>query len=431
MQTSFEAPPSPCPCAFSEPTSLPATCGASAFLAFMSIVEGVLKSQCELVDPLRCAPHAEHRSVFDFIVVGAGSGGSVVASRLSEIRRWNVLLLEAGGPEPTAAQAPAMYFNYHGSRIDWNFITEPEEGACLNMPERRCRWPRGKVMGGTSVLHGMMYVRGSPRDYDQWWAKDAGLGPEWAFRGVLPHFIRSEDNLEMADMDAGYHGQGGPLTVQRFPHRPPLADVLLAAGREMGVPTVSDLNGARGDPSKSRWLPTGEAFAIAQATVRNGSRLSLSRAYIRPALRRGWGNLRVKTGARVTKVIVSGGSARGVEYFSEEDGKVHSVYATKEVIVCAGAVQTPQLLMLSGIGPKEHLEEVGIPVVKDLPGVGSNLHNHVSAHVVFELPADVAMESGTSLGVESLAEYMATRTGPMSSTGLSQVFRALEFLLHH
>ncbi|XP_046386750.1 glucose dehydrogenase [FAD, quinone]-like [Ischnura elegans] len=419
-----------CPCATSEPPSLPATCGASTYIIFMSIVEGVLKTQCELVDPLQCmqddvkGEEEEQPFVYDFIVVGAGSAGSVVASRLSELRRWKVLLLEAGGPEPTAAQPPAMYFNYHGSGIDWDFETEPQEMACLAMPGRRCRWPRGKVMGGTSVLNGMMYVRGSPRDFDIGWAQDAGLGHEWSFRGVLPFFMKSEDNQDMADMDAGYHKQGGLLTIQRFPHQPPLADVLLAAGREMGIPTLSDLNGLRGDVTASRSAgSTGEGFAIAQATIRNGSRLSMARAFLRPSLDRGWGNLKILTRARVTKVIMSGGAARGVEYVSENDPqrRVHRVYATKEVILSAGAVQTPQILMLSGIGPREHLQEMGIPLVKDLPGVGSNLHNHVSAHVAFELPADDAMESGTILGHDTLEEYMQKRTGPMSSTGLSQV----------
>ncbi|XP_071448649.1 glucose dehydrogenase [FAD, quinone]-like [Hetaerina americana] len=419
----------PCPCASTEPPSLPATCGASAYITFMSIVESVLKTQCELVDPLRCKYNAKKDDIFrpfvyDFIVVGAGSAGSVVASRLSELRRWNVLLLEAGGPEPTAAQVPAMYFNYHGSGIDWDFKTEPQEMACLSMPGRQCRWPRGKVMGGTSVINGMMYVRGSPRDFDVGWAQEAGLGPEWSFRNVLPFFMKSEDNQDISDMDAGYHKQGGLLTIQRFPHKPPLADILLAAGREMGIPTLSDLNGVRGDPTASRSVgSTGEGFAVAQATIRNGSRLSTARAFLRPSLDRGWGNLRVLTRARVARVLVSGGAARGVEFISEDDPErqVQRVYATKEVILCAGAVQTPQILLLSGIGPKEHLEEMGIPVAKDLPGVGSNLHNHVSAHVPFELPADDVMESGTALGEDTLTEYLQKRTGPLSSTGLSQV----------
>ncbi|CAG2059165.1 unnamed protein product, partial [Timema podura] len=342
----------------------------------------------------------------DFIVVGGGSGGSVVASRLSEVAHWQVALLEAGGPEPTENQVPAMYLNHHGpSNINWDFKLDPQTSACLGYKGACCHWPRGKVMGGTSVLHGMMYMRGHPWDYDRWMA----LGVDsWTFKDVLPYFIKSEDNRQIGTVaEPQYHGTGGYLTVQRFPDKPPLVDAILAGARELGCDTNLDLNGKRQ-----------LGFSVTQATVRNGVRLSLAKAFIHPIL--GRKNLRISLHSMVTKVIVDPITRRalGVQYRRRGETFTRTLIARKEVILCAGAIQSPQLLLLSGIGPASELLRVGVPVVYNLPRVGKNLMNHVS----FTLNCWVSGETAYQrLNKKTLNQFLHTRSGPMASTGLSQL----------
>lgn len=193
---------------------------------------------------------------YDFVVIGSGSGGSVVGGRLSEVAQWKVLVLEAGGDEPPGSQVPAMVTNFFDDpHMDWNYKTEPEPVACQGFPEKRCTWHRGKVLGGCSVINGMMYMRGQPKDYDNW-ASAGNTG--WSYNEILPDFLKSEDNLEIGSLvDGRYHRRGGPMTVSRFNHQPELAEDILAAARELGYPVSQDLNGDQF---------TG--FTIAQATVR-------------------------------------------------------------------------------------------------------------------------------------------------------------------
>lgn len=366
----------------------------------MGLLDGFLRSQCDLSDPCgrvndRNAPLRE----YDFVVVGGGSAGAAVAGRLSEEPSWNVLLLEAGGDEPPGAQVPSMVISYHGTELDWQYETQPEERACLSYPGQRCSWVRGKVLGGCSVLNGMMYTRGHPRDYDDW-----GL-PGWRYADVLPFYKMSEDNKETARVGTRYHGVGGPLTVQRFPHRPQLADDILKAAREIRMPVSEDLNGDQ---------ITG--FTIAQTTSRDGSRLSSAKAFLRPARSRP--NLHVLLNSTATRVVIDPKTrtVTGVEFV--RNGKPGRVRVTKEVVISGGAVNSPQLLLLSGVGPAEHLQSVGVPVIHDLPGVGRNLHNHVAYFVNFNM----RQENDTfDLDWASAMQYMLNRTGPMSSTGLSQV----------
>lgn len=377
------------------------TCGGSAFMLFMGLLEVFIRSQCDIEDPCgRPLSRALADREYDFIVVGGGSGGSVVASRLSEVPQWRVLLIEAGGDEPTGTQVPSMFLNFLGSSIDWSFNTEPEETACLSSPERRCNWPRGKVLGGTSTMNGMMYIRGSRHDYDTW----AKLGnPGWSYQDVLPYFLKSEDNHQATVMDSGYHGVGGPLPVTQFSYHPPLSHAILQAGMEMGY-QVRDLNGA---------LHTG--FAIAQTTSKNGSRYSAARAFLRPAKERP--NLHVMLNATVTKVLIDPKkkSAYGVEVY--RNGQTDRITARNEVILSGGAVNSPQLLLLSGVGPKEDLRAVNVPAVHDLPGVGRNLHNHVAFFVNF----NINDSSTTALNWATAMEYLLFRDGLMSGTGISEV----------
>ncbi|XP_063220572.1 glucose dehydrogenase [FAD, quinone] [Bacillus rossius redtenbacheri] len=394
-----------CNCPLSNPgPTLAATCGGSSFMVFMGLLEVFIRSQCDLEDPCgRPASRRVPQDEYDFIVVGGGSAGAVVASRLSEEPGWSVLLLEAGLDEPTGTQVPSMFLNFLGSSIDWGYVTEPEDTACLGQPERRCSWPRGKVLGGTSVLNGMMYIRGSKTDFDDW---EAMGNKGWSYEDVLPYFLKSEDNLQMDKMDTDYHSQGGYLTVAQFPYHPPLSQAILQAGREMGY-EIRDLNGE-----------SHTGFAIAQTTSRNGSRLSSAKAFLRPVKDRQ--NLHVMLNVTATKILVDETTkqAYGVEYlYGDAPGSFVKVYAKKEVIVSGGAVNSPQLLLLSGIGPKSDLEKLGIKVINDLPGVGHNLQNHVSFFMNFFIN-----DTDTQpLNWATAMEYLLFRDGLMAGTGISEV----------
>ncbi|CAK1541385.1 unnamed protein product [Leptosia nina] len=392
-----------CDCPMSQPgPTLAATCGGGAFMLFMGLLEVFLRSQCDLEDPCGRTKYRRHMdSVYDFIVVGGGSAGSVVAARLSEVPEWRVLLLEAGFDEPTGTQVPSMFLNFIGSSIDWGYHTEPEPAACLGEKDRKCYWPRGKVLGGTSVMNGMMYIRGSKYDYDEW----AAAGNEgWSYDEVLPYFIKSEDNKQVEEMDSGYHGTGGPLTVSQFPYHPPLSHSLLKAGEELGY-QVRDLNGE---------VHTG--FSIAQTTNRNGSRLSVARAFLRPARNRP--NLHVMLNATVTKVLINQKTrqAYGVEVRNSFGG-TEVIFANNEIVLSGGAVASPQILQLSGVGDPDVLARAGVPLVHKLPGVGRNLHNHVTHFLNFY----VKDNNTAPLNWATAMEYLLFRDGLMSGTGISEV----------
>lgn len=295
----------------------------------------------------------------DFVIVGAGSAGCVLADRLSADGRNKVLVLEFGGSDRSVfIQMPAaLSIPLNSTRYDWGLHTRPEPG----LGGRSVHQARGKVIGGSSSINGMAYVRGNAGDFDEW----ADLGAEgWSYAEVLPYFRRAEDCLYGED---DYRGAGGPLGVGNGNNMAnPLYRAFIEAGRQAGYGVTEDYNGFRQ-----------EGFGRMDMTVRNGVRCSTANAYLKPALKRA--NLSLETHALTTRVLMEGKTAIGVEY--RQRGRVLRVRARREVLLCASAFNSPKLLMLSGIGPAEHLRDMGLEVVHDLPGVGSNLQDHLEVWI--------------------------------------------------
>ncbi|HCT7101482.1 GMC family oxidoreductase [Pseudomonas aeruginosa] len=293
-------------------------------------------------------------SSFDYVIVGGGSAGAALAGRLSEDPSITVCVIEAGGRgDGAVVNLPVGAVTMLPTRLNnWAFHTVPQKG--LN--GRRGYQPRGKVLGGGSAINAMLYIRGHRRDYDEW----AGLGcPGWSYSEVLPYFIRSERNTRLG---GPWHGQEGPLWVSDIQSDMAYQQRFLDAARQAGFPTTDDFNGAQQ-----------EGLGIYQVTQQNGERCSAARAYLLPHLETR-SNLFVETHAMVSRVLIDGDCATGVEF--ERGGQLHRISARAEVILSAGALQSPQLLMLSGVGPREELERWGIGVVQDSPGVGVNLQDH-------------------------------------------------------
>jgi choline dehydrogenase-like flavoprotein len=331
-------------------------------------------------------------SRFDHVIVGAGAAGCVLANRLTEDPSVRVLLVEAGGRDRHPnIKIPAAFANQFHTKFDWDYCTEPEP----HVDGRQLYIPRGRCLGGSTSMNAMLYVRGRPLDYDLW--VEAGA-EGWGWRDVLPYFLKSEDNCRGA---SEFHGVGGELHVSE--QRSPRASVdrrLIDASEAAGIPRIADYNG-----------PEQDGVAMFQVTQRNGRRWSAADAFLRPAMSRP--NLEVVTGALVTGVEMDGTRATGVRY-RDRRGRDRVVHAEREVILAAGAIGSPQILLLSGIGPADELREVGVEVRHDLPGVGRNLQDHPFVTLMWEITDDDTLYGADR--PRHLAEWLLRRSGKLTST---------------
>ncbi|KAL1454264.1 hypothetical protein WDU94_010536 [Cyamophila willieti] len=352
-------------------------------------------------------PVGELLEEYDFIVVGGGSAGAVVANRLSEQKEWKILLLEAGGEESPLSDIPSTYPALQVSPLDWQYRTEPNDKSCLALNGRRSNWPRGKVIGGSSVLNAMLYVRGNRADYDKW--KAAG-NEGWSYKDVLPYFIKSESVNISSLLSSSYHGREGPLSVEEFRYYSPITEAFVASAEELGY-EETDINGEQQ-----------RGFTRAHGTLKEGLRCSSAKAYLRPITARR--NLHVSLHSHVYKIQIEqgiDGELRAVGVVMKKGRKEPVlIRARREVVISAGAIGSPQLLMLSGIGPADHLQEVRIPVLQDLP-VGYNLQDHIAmggtTYLIESPPETLPLGAGTVLPriftIDSLMAFLRNYRGPL------------------
>ncbi|CAG5052990.1 unnamed protein product [Parnassius apollo] len=338
-------------------------------------------------------------TTYDFIIVGAGTAGAVVANRLSEESNWSILLLEAGGNPTLGTEIPSLYMNNYGTDVDWNFRTDSQENACLNYKDQKCYWPRGKVLGGTSSINGMFYVRGNKQDYDDW----SSISPDWGYDSVLEYFKKSE-KLELKDrykndIDMKYHGTDGYLNVEYDSNIHPIEQILINANTELGSNILDDING-------DAQIGVGKAFTI----VKNGQRQSTSSAFLKPIKDRH--NLHVLTNVYVDKIVFENFTAKGVKVILKN--KLSATFtADKEIILSAGTINSPVILLKSGLGPNGNNNIDKEQIKFGLP-IGENLQDHIYAPIFYKVRS---VEESNSLEniFKVYYQYITEQKGPLSS----------------
>lgn len=372
---------------------------------FAHLVQTFLAAHCSLTSDIYPPDRSEEivasNIEFDFIIVGSGSAGSVVANRLTEVGDWKVLLIEAGDNPSMLSEIPAMFLMQINSPEDYSYDVEPEKFACHGSENKLCKWAKGKALGGSSTLNAMLYIMGNDEDYNQW----SRIGNEgWSYDEVLPYFKKSQScgHGHSDEWRSKYCGHGGPLNIRYFNYTSPdIFEMLLDAARELGIPILDVING-------EKFI----GYGVAQGTLDKGRRMSTSKAFLSPIKDRS--NLYVMKSTRADAILLDGTRAVGVRV-TLKDGRSIDIKASKEVILSAGAIGSPQLLMLSGIGPKQHLQEMGIPNIVDLP-VGKNLQDHLRwTGIYIGFKNHSAIFSPTSL-LDETYEYLIYNRGPLATS---------------
>lgn len=382
---------------------------------FMTLINTIAAAQCMLESPDNYptgkGSTIVNGDVFDFIIVGAGTAGSVIASRLTEISDWKVLLIEAGADPPSTATVPNFYLNLQRSVNDWKLNTQREKNLFKGMLGKINHWPRGKALGGTSILSSMIYQRGNRRDYDNW--ASCGISG-WSYEDLLPYFKKSEDmqdqNIMKCKKKNKHHNTGGPLTISRFGSKEPLLQIIRDGALDLGYGIMNN---------KHSQTQVGFSFHT-HGVLRRGERLNVAKAFLGPVKDRK--NLVVVKNGHVVKILINPQTknAYGVKYMWRREKKLRTVLARKEVILCAGAIGSPKLLMLSGVGPGIHLRDVGIkPIIREL-AIGCNLQDQVMF-----LGCPITLKPGKPLTYQdTLAntfDFLAYKEGPFTTIGLSEL----------
>ncbi|EDW06803.1 glucose dehydrogenase [FAD, quinone] [Drosophila mojavensis] len=372
------------------------------------LIQTLLTAQCNIAPTTLWPPDygqvlAENRGFpepYDFVVIGGGTAGSVIASRLSENPNWRVLVLEAGGDPPVESEVPGLFFGMEFSDYMWNYKTENTGTACQAQQNGQCYWPRGRMLGGTGAANAMLYLRGNRRDFDQW----AKLGNEgWSYDEVLPYFERSVRPVGNATHPQGYVTLS-PFEVQDEE----IQDMIRDGAKELGVPIV---------PKFAEGSFVGYSNVL--GTVWQGHRMSPAKGHLAKVAKRP--NLHVVKRAQVTQLHFDGAGERLEAISFVHDDHTYRLGVRKEAILSAGSIDSPALLMRSGIGPREHLEQLQVPVVRDLPGLGSNLQDHVVVPLFFQLDAGVAEAATKQDILDSIYEYLTQHSGTLATHGTASL----------